>query len=143
MALLSAVTEHNYQADLFSKLSPLLCLWSVYPSVGVELSAVCFDALMPVSPPPIIPISAASVCFSLLTPVSLSETVYLVLLLLYTPSPRQPFSVLLFALPADPHSLISLLPHHKSSFPRYISPPLLRTSALPSRCEIYTSTVSL
>lgn len=55
MAQLSAVTEHNYHADTFSKLTPLLWLSSVYPSVGVKLCSVwrllsCLSLLPPLSP---------------------------------------------------------------------------------------------
>lgn len=65
MALLSAVTEHNYQADPFSKLTPSLCLCRfIPPSVcHFALCAVCFNAHLSI---PIIPISllwCVSVCY--------------------------------------------------------------------------------
>lgn len=55
MALLSAVTEHNYQADPFNKLTPSQCLCQFIPlSVCYSaLCAVCFNAHLSI---PIIPI---------------------------------------------------------------------------------------
>lgn len=88
MALLSAVIEHNFQADLFSKFTPLLCLLFIPLSVCNSPPS----ASMPLLPPSIISIFAASVFHSSHT--GQSKTVYIVLTLLDTPCSRQPFSVL-------------------------------------------------
>ena len=81
MALLSAVTEHNYQADPFSKLTPSLCLCRFIPLSVCHsaLRAVCSNARLC---RPHYPHFTAPVCFCLLTLVRPAESVYLVSFLL-------------------------------------------------------------
>lgn len=130
---MSAVTEHNYQADQFSKLTPLLSLVSLSLRQSETLLCV-LSVFMPVFPLPIIPIFATFVCFSLLTLVSLSETVCLVLFFLFYPLSQAAFlrASVCFACCSLSSSHLSLLIYCKLSFSTacFISPALLQASAL-------------
>ena len=136
MALLSAVTEHNYQADPFSKLTPSLCLCRFIP-LSVCHSALCavrFNARLSI---PIIPISlllcvSVYFCWS----VRRQRVFTLFYFSLYSPSPASLFPLLLFALPTAPFSLLSfssnLLQVFLSDSLFHLSPSVL-ASALRSR----------
>ncbi len=100
MALLSAVTEHNYQADPFSKLTLSLCLCRFIPLSVCHsaLCAVCFNAHLSI---PIIPISPL-LCVSVYLRWSVWLRVFtLFYFSLYSPL-QQAFSLFLFALPTAP-----------------------------------------
>lgn len=133
MALLSAVTEHNYQADPFSKLTPSLCLCRFIP-LSVCHSALCavyFNAHLSI---PIIPISLL-LCVSVYFHWSVWLRVFtLFYFSLYSPL-KQAFSLLLFALP-NAASLLSfssnLLQVFFSDSLFHLSPSVL-VSALRSR----------